>query len=167
MANPVRRERVAEQIHKELGILIQSEVRDPRLGWSTVTHVEMSPDLAYAKVYVSVLGDEAVQKTSLQVLHRARSFLRGQLGRRVRLRTVPELQFRLDHGFEHSQRIMDILNAEREAGDTGDAGGTGDAGDAGGTGDAGDTGDTGDAGRARPNDDPGDDAADTDQDERS
>ena len=152
MANPVRRERVAEQIHKELGILIQSEVRDPRLGWSTVTHVEMSPDLAYAKVYVSVLGDEAVQKTSLQVLHRARSFLRGQLGQRVRLRTVPELQFRLDRGFEHSQRIMDILNAERDAGDASDGG---------------DGGDVGDAGRTRPDDDPGDDAADNGQDERS
>ncbi len=158
MANPVRRERVAEQIHKELGILIQSEVRDPRLGWSTVTHVEMSPDLAYAKVYVSVLGDEAVQKNSLQVLHRARSFLRGQLGQRVRLRTVPELQFRLDRGFEHSQRIMDILNAERDAGDTGDGGDGGDASDG---------GDGGDAGRTRPDDDPGDDAADTGQDERS
>lgn len=141
MANPVRRERVAEQIHQELGILIQGDLRDPRLGWTTVTHVEMSPDLAYAKVFVSVLGDDAVQESSLEVLHRARSFLRGQLGRRVRLRTVPELQFRLDHGLEHSQRIMDILNEERAARPDEE---------------------TGEPGPARP----GDDADDTSQDER-
>ncbi len=126
MANPMRRQRVAEQIHQELGKIIQSEIRDPRLGWATVTRVDMSPDLCHAKVYVSIFGDEAAQEASLQVLHRAGSFVRRQLGHRVRLRMVPELHFQLDHSLEHSQRIMDLLKEEREREDNlraGDAAG--------------------------------------------
>ncbi len=127
MAGPLRRERVTELVHHELSDILQREIRDPRLGWATVTRVEMSPDLCYAKVYVSVFGDdEQAQEQSLRVLERASAFIRSQLGRRVRLRQTPELHFKLDHSLEHSQRVMDILKEieippEPESEDSGDA----------------------------------------------
>lgn len=111
MAKPLRRERVTELVHHELSDIIQREVRDPRLGWVTVTRVEMSPDLCYAKVFVSVLGgDERAHRQSLRILERAGAFIRTELGRRIRLRQTPELHFKLDHSLEHSQRVMEILN---------------------------------------------------------
>jgi ribosome-binding factor A len=114
LAKPLRRERVTELVHHELGDIIQREVRDPRLGWVTVTRVEMSPDLCYAKVFVSLLGgDEHAQRQSLRILERAGAFIRTELGRRVRLRQTPELHFKLDHSLEHSQRVMEILNEIR------------------------------------------------------
>jgi len=109
VAKPVRRARVAEQVHHELSEILQREMNDPRVGWVTVTRVDMSSDLCHAKVFVSVFGDEKTQETSLRVLQRATAHVRGQLGRRLRLRQVPELQFKLDHSLEHGQRIMDIL----------------------------------------------------------
>lgn len=129
----MRRERVAEQVHHELSQIIQHDVRDPRIGWVTVTRVEMSPDLCYAKVYISVLGDDQAERTSISVLERAKPFLRRELGRRVRLRQTPELQLRLDHSIEHSQRIMDLLKeTEIPPADEGSDGGcTGDRGEEG------------------------------------
>ncbi len=109
MAQPVRRARVAEQVHHELSEILQRDMNDPRMGWVTVTRVEMSPDLGHAKVFVSVFGDEKTQEITLRVVQRATAHVRGLLGRRVRLRQVPELQFKLDHSLEHGQRIMDIL----------------------------------------------------------
>jgi ribosome-binding factor A len=109
LAKQLRRERVAEQLRHELSDIIQHDMNDPRIGWVTLTRVEMSPDLCYAKVFVSVLGEEQVRSASLAVLKRAAAFLRSELGRRVRLRQVPELQFKEDHSLEHSQRIMDLL----------------------------------------------------------
>ncbi len=109
MAKQMRRERVAEQVRQELSQIIQQEMNDPRIGWATVTRVEMSPDLCYAKVYVSVLGEPEAVGQSIDVLRRASSFLRTELGRRVRLRQIPELQFKEDHSLEHSQRIMEVL----------------------------------------------------------
>jgi ribosome-binding factor A len=109
VAGPVRRERVAEQMRQELSDVIQREIRDPRKGWVTVTRVEMSPDLHYAKVFVSVYGDEEAQQVTMKVLTRAASFIRGVIGRRVRLRQTPELRFFLDDSIKQSQRIMDLL----------------------------------------------------------
>jgi ribosome-binding factor A len=109
MASPLRRERVAEQIRAELSDILQRELRDPRMGWITVTRVEMSPDLCYAKVFVSIYGPETDRAASLGVLEHAAGFLRGELGRRIRLRQTPELQFRVDDSLEATQRIHDIL----------------------------------------------------------
>ncbi len=117
MVRPLRRERVTELIHHELGDIIQREVRDPRLGWVTVTRVEMSSDLCYAKVFISILGgDERAQQHSLRILERAGAFIRTELGRRIRLRQTPELQFKLDHSLEHSQRVMDLLRGIEQEG---------------------------------------------------
>jgi len=111
VAHPLRRERVAEQLREELSGIIQQDLQDPRMGWVTVTRVEVSPDLHYAKVFVSVYGDAKTKRISLEVLGRAGAFLRGELGRRVRLRVTPELRFVLDESIEHSQRILDVLRA--------------------------------------------------------
>jgi len=120
VAGPVRRERVAEQMRQELSDVIQLEIRDPRKGWVTVTRVEMSPDLHYAKVFVSVYGDEEAQQVTMKVLKRAASFIRGVIGRRVRLRQTPELRFFLDDSIKQSQRILDLLRETDIPPDDGD-----------------------------------------------
>jgi ribosome-binding factor A len=120
VAGPVRRERVAEQMRQELSDVIQREIRDPRKGWVTVTRVEMSPDLHYAKVFVSVYGDEEAQQVTMKVLTRAASFIRGVIGRRVRLRQTPELRFFLDDSIKQSQRILDLLRETDIPPDDGD-----------------------------------------------
>jgi ribosome-binding factor A len=89
--------RVAEQIHQELAALIRTELKDPLPGLVTLTGVEITPDYAYAKVYLTVLPDDAsTVDGSLAALRRAAGFLRGQLGRRIRIHTSPELRFEID-----------------------------------------------------------------------
>ena len=109
MANPLRRERVGEQIRGELSGILQQELRDPRMGWVTVTRVEMSPDLCHAQVFVSFYGAESDRQAGLRVLQHAGGFVRAELGHRIRRRQTPELHFRLDDSIEQSQRIHDLL----------------------------------------------------------
>lgn len=113
--------RVTELLHQELAELIQTEVKDPRLGLVTVTGVELTPDYAHATVWFSVLPDdpERVAET-LSGLRAAAGFLRSQIGRRVRIHTTPELHFRHDassqRGIEMG-RLIDEANARRAADD--------------------------------------------------
>ncbi|MEN9775251.1 MAG: ribosome-binding factor [Pseudomonadota bacterium] len=89
--------RVAEQIHHELATLIRSGLRDAPPGMVTLTGVEITPDYAYATVYLTVLPDDPqTVEASLEVLRRAAGFLRGQIGRRLRIHTSPELRFTID-----------------------------------------------------------------------
>lgn len=89
--------RVAELIHHELAGLIRAEVKDPGLGLLTLTGVDLTPDYAYATVYYTVLPDDDASVAATQsALERAARFLRGQLGRRIRVHTTPELRFVLD-----------------------------------------------------------------------
>ena len=88
--------RVAEQLRRELAVLIQQEVKDPRVGMVTVSDVEVTTDLAHAKVYVTVLDGEQKIAETLAALNRAAGFLRRELGRRLVLRTIPRLQFYYD-----------------------------------------------------------------------
>ncbi len=111
MASELRRARVAEQILKELGEILHHRIKDPRKGWLTVTRVELSRDLLYAKVGVSVYGDEKAKRDAMDVLRRAGAFIRSELGKRLRLRQVPEIHFKLDESIEYSQRIHDILES--------------------------------------------------------
>ena len=109
MAAPLRRERVAAQIRTVLSDIVQHHIRDPRLGWATITRVEMSSDLCYAKVFISVYGDEQARKRTFDVLEHALGFIRRELARRVRLRQAPEIHFRPDESIEQSQRVGEIL----------------------------------------------------------
>jgi ribosome-binding factor A len=94
----------------ELADLIQRELKDPRVGFVTVTEVRMSPDLKHARVYVSVFeGEEEKKQESVDALQRAEGFLRHSLGRRLRLRYVPALRFVVDDTLDHSARIEELL----------------------------------------------------------
>ncbi|MBS9405192.1 30S ribosome-binding factor RbfA [Halomonas sp. TRM85114] len=107
-----RTDRVADQLQKELAVLIQREVKDPRLGMVTVSGVEVSRDLGYADVHVTLLGEEdaARVKENLKVLKQAAGFLRSQIARRVKLRHVPELRFHYDESVVRGQRLSSLID---------------------------------------------------------
>ena len=109
MAKPNNRIiRIAQQIREELAKLIAREVKDPRLGMVTVTEVEVTRDLSYAKVYV-VVRDKATQEQSLTVLNLAAGFLRRRLAKEMLLRHVPELQFQYDQSQDYGNQIDNLL----------------------------------------------------------
>ena len=122
-----RRERVAETIRREVAGILRFDFSDRRVGRATVTRVELSGDLALARVYVSIYGNEAERKETLTVLSRARGRVRTLLGSRVRLRLTPEVRFVFDPSVEFSIRLEQILDAERAsrppASNAGEAGG--------------------------------------------
>ena len=108
-----RTQRVGEQIQRELGTLLQREVKDPRVGFVTCTAVEVSRDFAYAKVFVTFLGkedDAAKIKETLQVLNKASGFLRTLLAKIIQIRTVPQLRFVYDESVINGQRIQNLIN---------------------------------------------------------
>lgn len=100
--------RVDELLKQELAGLIR-DMKDPRVGFTTVMDVRTSPDLRHARVYVSVLGDEEDKQETLSVLQGARGYLRGRLGRDVTLKYLPELHFELDRTLEQAARIDALL----------------------------------------------------------
>lgn len=105
-----RSRRVAEQIQRELGLLIASEVKDPRVHLATVTDVEVSRDLAHARVYIGVLEMQEDPDEVMAGLRRAAGFLRGRLARSLKLRTVPELRFIEDTTERNAQRIASLID---------------------------------------------------------
>jgi ribosome-binding factor A len=109
-----RQRQVAELLHEEISLLIQRRARDPRLGFVTVTGVEMSPDLRVAHVYVSVLGSDDEAQASLDSLSRAAGFFRRELGASLSLRYLPELNFRPDDTLERALRIDQLLDSLQE-----------------------------------------------------
>jgi ribosome-binding factor A len=110
-----RTERVDELLRQEIGALLQKEVADPRIGFATITDVETSPDLRHAKVWVSVIGEPADRETTVRVLQQAMGFVRHELGKRLRIRRIPELHVRLDDSAERGTRVLHLLT-ELEAG---------------------------------------------------
>jgi ribosome-binding factor A len=109
-----RQRRVAELLHQEISLLIQQRAHDPRLGFVTVTDVEVSPDLRVAHVYVSVLGDDDDVKQTLESLKHAEGFFRHELGVSLSLRYIPELDFRVDDSLERGFRIDRLLDSLRD-----------------------------------------------------
>jgi len=109
-----RPERVGELIRETIAEFLTTNVRDPRIGFVTVTGVNVSADLSHATVQVSVMGSEEEKDRSLEGLASAARFLRGRVARVLRLRTSPELHFRLDRGIEHAQRIDRVLKDLKE-----------------------------------------------------
>lgn len=105
----IRAARVGEQLKKELSQLLQRELKDPRIGFVTVTSVEMSRDLEHAKVFVSVMGDEEQKRQTLEALEKAKGFLRSEAGRRLGIRRTPEIVFKMDESIDHGQRISKLL----------------------------------------------------------
>ncbi len=105
----VRANRVAEQMKKELGDIIGRKLKDPRVGFVTVTDVEVSGDLQQAKVFISVLGDEEKKHETLSGLAKAKGFIRSEIGQRIRLRKTPELFFEFDESIDYGNRIETLL----------------------------------------------------------
>jgi ribosome-binding factor A len=121
-----RTERIDELLRQEIGQLIAREIADPDVGFATVTDVETTPDLRHARVWVSVIGSPEARRASVQALQRAMPFVRGQLGRRLRLKRIPEFSVRLDESVERGSRILQVLH-DLEQGESPDALGEGES----------------------------------------
>ena len=106
-----RTRRVGEQIQRELAGLVHEEIKDPRMGMVSISGVEVSTDLTHAKVFISVLGDDATATASIQVLNNAAGFLRRKLGARMRLRMVPRLRFLYDRSLAEGARMDALINS--------------------------------------------------------
>ena len=110
MAQGHRPDRVGDQIRQELSELFsRGVVHDPGIGIITLTRVKMSPDLQLARVFYTMMGDQAARGETAAALERATPFLRRHIGSRLRLRRVPELEFRFDESVAHQDRIEQIL----------------------------------------------------------
>jgi len=96
-------------MRNELSQIIKRDLKDPRLGFVTITDVELSNDMSHAKVFVSVYGSEEEKQSSMVALENAKGFIRSNLGQRVRLRIVPELVFKIDNSIERGTRILELI----------------------------------------------------------
>jgi len=105
----MRTNRVAEQMKKEIGEILNQKIKDPRVGFVTVTDVDLTNDLQQATIYVSVFGDENEKEDTLVGLSKASGFIRSELGKRIRLRKIPEITFQFDEAHEYGNRIDSIL----------------------------------------------------------
>jgi len=115
-----RPERLAEAIKKEISEMLREELKDPRIGFVTITSVEVSKDLRYATVYASVLGSAKEQKSTIEALSKAQGYIRSELGKRIRLRFTPEIRFELDHSISRGSRVIalmeKVLEKEKDGG---------------------------------------------------
>ncbi len=109
MPNQYRQEKLGELIAAELSDLLRTRMKDPRVGFASITHVEVSGDLRHAKIFVSVLGSEDEQAATIQALKHATGFLRHELANRLVLRYMPALVFKLDTSIEKGTRILQLI----------------------------------------------------------
>ncbi len=114
-----RLDRVDELLRQEIGALLEREVADPRIGFVTVTRVETSPDLAHARVWVSLIGDPADRTDTMRALEHAMPYVRRELGQRIRLRRIPALHVHRDESIERGARVLHLID-EIQAGTAGD-----------------------------------------------
>jgi len=116
-----RTDRVAQQVQQEIAMILQRDFKDPRVGWVTVSSVEVTKDLAYVTVFVTLLGQEEetdkIQQT-IEILNKASGFFRGEIGKRMRLRIVPEIKFAYDNsivtGIEMSKKVDAAINKDKD-----------------------------------------------------
>ena len=109
-----RADRVAQQMKREIAVLLQREFKDPRVKMATVSDVRVSGDLSYAKVYVTFLNfnnDEAEVKEAIKVLNRAKGFFRGQIGHLMKLRIVPDISFYYDKSLDTGMRLSSLITS--------------------------------------------------------
>jgi ribosome-binding factor A len=111
-----RHERIAEEMQHEISVMLAGELKDPRLaGMATVTEVRVTPDLKQVKVFVSVMGTEAEQASTLEGLTAASGFIRHELCERLQMRRAPELNFVLDRSEEYGKHIDDLIRRTKQA----------------------------------------------------
>lgn len=109
-----RKEKLQQEIKKVVSDILQKEVKDPSIGFVTVTSVDVSGDLRHAKIFVSILGEKGNQEDTLHALEKATGFIRTELGKRIRLRHVPEIVFKFDDSIEHGDHINKLLKQLHE-----------------------------------------------------
>ncbi len=110
-----RIERLQELFKEEISrMLVEGRIKDPGVGFVTITRVEVTKDLSFATVYFSVMGSEEEREETLHALERAAGYIQGQMGRTIRVRKVPKLRFKVDKSLEHSLRIGELLQKIRE-----------------------------------------------------
>ena len=106
----VRVEKLQELMKQEISDIVLHELKDPRIGFVTVTSVACTEDLREAKIYVSIMGDEKAVRDGLHGLNSSLGFVRREIGRRIRLRFTPEISFALDASLDYSDHIQRLLN---------------------------------------------------------
>jgi ribosome-binding factor A len=111
--HPKRSSRVGDQIRREISEIVLLILKEPKLGFITITDVELTDDLRYAKVFYSVLGDEKERMESQKGLERAKGFIQREIGKRIRLKHIPQIVFRYDHTTEKAARIEQLLKQVR------------------------------------------------------
>jgi ribosome-binding factor A len=109
-----RPQRIALQIQQEISLLISRHIKDRRIGFVTVTGVRMSPDLKHAKVYVTLMETEEQKKESLAALHHASGWIRRELGKKIRMKHVPEIVFITDTSQDYGDHIEELINKIHE-----------------------------------------------------
>lgn len=109
-----RSDKVAESIKEEISKIVDREIKDPRIGFVTITHVELKDNLRYAKVFFSKMGNQDEKDKALKGLENATGFIRKLVAERIELRYAPEIVFKLDESAEYSQHIEDILKKIKE-----------------------------------------------------
>jgi len=107
----MRPERVQEAIRQEISMIVQGQIKDPRIGFITITKVDLTKDLRYARVYFSVLGKGADKNKALKGLNSAKGYIKGLVADKIKLRYMPEIAFAIDTTMEHTQQIYDILDS--------------------------------------------------------
>ena len=113
----IRATRVGEQMKKEMGEILNRKIKDPRIGFVTVTDVQVSGDLQQAKVYISVLGDAEQRENTLKGLAKAKGFIRSEIGQRISLRKTPEITFEFDESIDYGNRIESLLHEIKKESD--------------------------------------------------
>jgi ribosome-binding factor A len=108
-----RSQRVSDLLRKEIADFIMYKLKDPRIGFITVTGVDVTDDIKIARIYVSILKDEE-RKTTIEILNSAKSFIRSELSKRLRMKFIPSIEFRLDTSIEYGNKIERLL---KEAGE--------------------------------------------------
>ena len=115
MPNPHRQEKLGELFAAELSDLLRTRVKDPRVGFASITHVEVSGDYRHAKIFVSVMGSEEERDNTMKALKHASGFLRHELASRITLRYMPEIVFKLDTSIEKGSRILEMIRENEKA----------------------------------------------------
>lgn len=105
-----RNDRVRAAMRQEISNMLQRDLKDPRLGFATVTDVRVSGDLQHVQVYVSILGDDASRQQTMEALESARGYVRSEIGRRVQLRLTPEITFAYDDSIERGARLLRLIS---------------------------------------------------------
>jgi len=107
-----RQERMSVEIKRVISRIIKDEIKDPRIDFTTVsiTRVDVTSDISHARVNISIMADENKQLDTMQALQKAKGYIRGELGREIKMRHTPELEFRLDRSIEHGIRISTLLD---------------------------------------------------------